>query len=75
MKRYSPAEATAYLEQVHGIRRAPRTLANLRYSGKGPSYVRISPKEVLYTERDLDNWAGKLTAGCYRSTAEELRKS
>jgi hypothetical protein len=71
MKRYRPAEASEYLLRAHGLRRAPRTLANLRTKGDGPRYTKPSPIEVLYDEKDLDDYAERLTARKYYSTAEE----
>ena len=71
MKRYRPQEASEYLLRAHGLRRAPRTLANLRSRGDGPRYIKPSAIEVLYDEADLDEYAERLTARRYRHTAEE----
>ena len=33
-----------------------RTLQKWRWTGRGPSFVRISPRCVRYRRRDLDAW-------------------
>ena len=48
--------ASEYLMQQHGVKRAPRTLANLRSQGGGPCFRRISPVEVMYEDSELDRW-------------------
>lgn len=35
---------------------APGTLSNLRSRGKGPRYIKISPRLVRYTREDIDAW-------------------
>jgi hypothetical protein len=71
MTRFRPKEASEYLFRVHGLRRAPRTLANLRYKGGGPRYTRPTAVEILYAQEDLDAWADALTAQRFSHTAEE----
>ena len=71
MKRYRPQEASEYLLRAHGLRRAPRTLANLRSRGDGPRYIKPSAIEVLYDQEDLDAYADRLMARRYYHTAEE----
>lgn len=46
----TPAEAEAYT-------RIPKPhLAQLRYTGKGPKFLKPSPRVVLYRRADLDEW-------------------
>ena len=71
--RFKPQGASDYLLKAHGLRRSPRTLANLRYRGGGPRYMRVSPIEILYAQDDLDEWAEGLTSSRFRHTAEESR--
>jgi hypothetical protein len=53
-------EASAYLEQKHGVTVAPSTLAKLRSVGGGPSFHKFG-RSVLYPRDSLDDWAlGKL---------------
>lgn len=50
----TPAEAGAQL----GL--TPAALAQLRYTGGGPCFVKLTAKAVRYRQSDLDNWiAGK----------------
>jgi len=37
----------------------PKTLANWRYLGKGPSYIKISPRCIRYRVVDLINYLEK----------------
>jgi predicted DNA-binding transcriptional regulator AlpA len=46
---------------------APRTLAQRRFDGTGPQYVRLSPRAIRYRLSDLQDYVeGRL----YHSTAE-----
>lgn len=50
----TPAEAGAQL----GL--TPAALAQLRYTGGGPCFVKLTAKAVRYRQSDLDSWiAGK----------------
>jgi predicted DNA-binding transcriptional regulator AlpA len=50
----TPAEAGAQL----GL--TPAALAQLRYTGGGPCFVKLTAKAVRYRQSDLDRWiAGK----------------
>ncbi len=46
----SPEEASAYLRLSVGH------LAQLRYRGEGPKYLKPTAKTVLYRRSDLDSW-------------------
>jgi predicted DNA-binding transcriptional regulator AlpA len=48
-------EAAAYLQIT------PRTLQNLRSAGKGPTYVRLSERNIRYKAEDLDDYVQKMT--------------
>lgn len=41
-------EAAAYLKVTRG------TLGLLRYEGRGPTYYRLSPRQIRYAVADLD---------------------
>ncbi|MGL3709339.1 helix-turn-helix transcriptional regulator [Leptospirillum ferriphilum] len=56
-----PNEAGEYL----GI--SPLTLANWRVVGKGPLFVRLSPRKIGYRISDLDKW---LSERVFSSTTE-----
>lgn len=43
------------------------TLANWRYQGKGPSFIKIGPKKVLYDAASVDEWLNSQT---YQGTAD-----
>jgi hypothetical protein len=54
--------ASKYLDDVHGIPRAPSTLAKLAVIGGGPTFRRVG-RVPLYSTDDLDDWvASKLSA-------------
>jgi hypothetical protein len=42
-------------------------LAQLRYTGKGPKYLKPTPRTVLYRKADIDDW---LNGSVCTSTAE-----
>jgi hypothetical protein len=42
-------------------------LAQLRYLGKGPAFLKPTPRTVLYRKADLDAW---LNASVHHSTVE-----
>jgi hypothetical protein len=46
-------EASEYLENAHGVRCAPSTLAKMACRGSGPTFRRIGPYRV-YAAEDLD---------------------
>ncbi len=49
-------EASAYLENVHGLRVAPATLAKLASIGGGPGFHK-DHRVPLYSVEELDRWA------------------
>jgi len=50
---------------------ASPTLANMRVSGKGPKFSRISRKLIIYRKEDLDLW---LAAHLCNSTSDYAGK-
>jgi hypothetical protein len=46
----TPAEASEYMRMSEGA------LGQLRYTGKGPRFLKPTGKTVLYRKRDLDAW-------------------
>lgn len=48
--------AARYLLEVHGVRRAPATLAKLACVGGGPKF-RKDGRWPLYSQQALDEWA------------------
>ena len=59
--RFTVHEAAAYIPM--GIQH----LAQLRYTGKGPKYLKPTPRTVLYRKKDIDDW---LNGSVCTSTAE-----
>jgi hypothetical protein len=54
--------ASNYLDEVHGLHRAPSTLAKLAVIGGGPIFRRAG-RVPYYSTEDLDDWvASKLSA-------------
>lgn len=47
---WTPKEAAAYLRTTTGA------LAQLRYTGSGPQFIKAGPKRVLYRQSDIDQW-------------------
>jgi len=57
-------EAAVYL------RTSVSTLAKYRMSGKGPAFIRQSPRKTLYRRADLDAWlAGRVRTSTYGEAA------
>lgn len=59
-KNYTTAEAAMILKKTK------QTLANWRYKGKGPQFVKTGPARtdgVLYRESDLELWLKQNTKG------------
>ncbi|PJM74346.1 hypothetical protein CS006_03400 [Bifidobacterium primatium] len=54
-----------FCEYVPGMTRA--LAAQLRYTGKGPKFIKPSSKLVIYRRSDVDDW---LAANEHISTAE-----
>lgn len=57
MKYLSPAAASRYLEEKFGLSLSPKSLANRRWLGLGPRYVRVARRWPRYRPQDLDNFA------------------
>lgn len=66
----SRAEASKYLETVHGIRRTASTLTKLAWKGGGPRFMKVGSAQVLYAQTDLDAWAAKLLSQPVEHTAD-----
>jgi hypothetical protein len=61
--------ASDYLREIHGLERAPSTLAKLAVIGGGPVFRRAG-RIPLYSADDLDDWAISLLSPPMRSTSE-----
>ncbi len=55
---HRPPSASAYLSL------AVSTLAKLRLHGRGPAFVRLSPRAIGYLQSDLDEWLASNRHGC-----------
>lgn len=65
-------EASRYLATVHGIQRAPATLAKLASVGGGPRFRRlIGSRLPLYEPDELDRWAAQKLGPLRTSTSDE----
>ncbi len=42
------------VEKIYGINR--RTLANWRWAKKGPTYIKLGSRRVLYPVKALEEW-------------------
>lgn len=60
--RFTIPEAAAYIPMPRG------QLAQLRYKGKGPKFLKPTKRTVLYRKRDIDEW---LNQSEHTSTAED----
>lgn len=63
------ADASRYLVEVWGIRRAPATLAKLAVVGGGPRFYKAG-KWPMYDSADLDAWARELLGQPLRNTSD-----
>lgn len=63
-------EASKYLEEVHGLRRAPNTLNKLACIGGGPLFRKAGARTRLYDRAELDRWAEEILGPEYASSAE-----
>jgi hypothetical protein len=61
--------ASGYLQERHGLARAPSTLAKLAVTGGGPVFRRIG-RVPLYSTNDLDDWVASGLSAPMRSTSE-----
>ena len=63
-------EAAAYL------RTSTSTLAKYRMTGKGPAFIRPSPRKTLYRRADLDAWlASRARSSTWQADAAASRAS
>jgi len=65
--------ASAYLFEIHGVVRAPSTLAKLAVTGDGPLFRRDG-RIPLYSTDDLDAWAGSILGPPMQSTSQPASK-
>jgi hypothetical protein len=65
----SPPEASSYLSQRWGLKRAVRTLQSYRRNGTGPEFHRTG-NDVRYSKHAVDAWAAQLLGEPLRNTAE-----
>ena len=61
--------ASGYLHEVHGLDRAPGTLAKLAVIGGGPVFRRVG-RVPLYSTDDLDKWVASKLSPPMRSTSD-----
>jgi hypothetical protein len=61
--------ASDYLLNVHGISRAPATLAKLAVIGGGPTFQRDG-RFPLYSPQNLDAYAASVLSAPMRSTSD-----
>jgi hypothetical protein len=69
-RRLSRAEASAHLLTAWGIKRSPRTLANIAVTGGGPAFEHAG-RDVLYRVSILDTWAASLLSPLKTSTSDQ----
>jgi hypothetical protein len=61
--------ASKYLHEVHGVDRAPSTLAKYAVVGGGPVFQRMG-RDPVYTPIALDEWVASKLSGPMRSTSD-----
>jgi hypothetical protein len=61
--------ASTYLHEVHGVVRAPSTLAKYAVIGGGPVFQRVG-RDPVYTPVSLDDWVATKLTGPMRSTSD-----
>jgi len=61
--------ASKYLYDVHGVVRAPSTLAKYAVIGGGPIF-QLMGRDPVYTPPSLDEWVASKLSGPMRSTSE-----
>jgi hypothetical protein len=61
--------ASKYLQEVHGVVRAPSTLAKYAVLGGGPVFQRIG-RDPVYTPVNLDEWVASQLSRPMRSTSD-----
>lgn len=65
--------ASKYLLEIHGVVRAPSTLAKYAVLGGGPIFRRIG-RDPVYTPGHLDEWVASKLSGPMRSTSDVAEK-
>lgn len=69
-KHLRPREASQFLNDEFGIRRAASTLAKQRcWGGDAPNFRRIG-RAIYYSESDLRTWAERALGTAYRNTSD-----
>lgn len=68
-RRLRRIEACAYLRDVHGICRAPSTMAKYATVGGGPRFEHAG-RIPLYQPSELDRWASALLSPLKSSTSD-----
>lgn len=63
------SEASQYLHEMHGIRRAPATLAKIACLGGGPKFHHVG-RVPLYPVEELDAYAASLISPLKASTSD-----
>jgi hypothetical protein len=61
--------ASKYLHDVHGVDRAPSTLAKYAVVGGGPVFQRMG-RDPVYTPHNLDDWVASKLSAPMRSTSD-----
>jgi hypothetical protein len=61
--------ASRYLQEVHGVDRAPSTLAKYAVIGGGPIF-QLMGRVPVYTPPNLDEWVASKLSGPMRSTSD-----
>ena len=68
-RRMRRKDASVYLDNKHGVKRTPGTLAKLACIGGGPVFQRDG-RIPLYTEEWLDDYAESVLSPPMRSTSD-----
>src|SRR2546430_2396479 len=63
--------ASKYLHDVHGVVRAPSTLAKYAVIGGGPVFQRMG-RDPVYTPVNLDDWVASKLSRPMRSTSDRV---
>jgi predicted DNA-binding transcriptional regulator AlpA len=63
VQQVAPDRLLTQVEVAERLRVAPRTLEHWRYEGRGPSFVRISPKIVRYRESVIEQYIAEREQG------------
>jgi len=66
--RFSRTQASEYLSEKHGVKRAPGTLAKLAVVGGGPKFRKVGTRQVCYDRADLDHWVRQLIGKPFANT-------